>query len=86
MQTEYVVKTAAAAMPSSCWGTYRRVAVLEIEAGTTPAMISTHARGVVRVVQTWEKRHVGRTSRCAYERALAEAEAMAARLNEAHRG
>lgn len=68
-------------MPNSCWGRYRRVAVLEVETGTVPAMISGRARGVVRVVQTWEKRHVGTTDRCAYERAVAEAQELAAELN-----
>jgi len=48
-QTTYVVKSSAARMPASCWGTYRRVAVLEVVRGTTPRMISTRATGVVRV-------------------------------------
>lgn len=81
--TEYVVKTAAAQMPGSCWGVYRRVAVLEVERGTVPAMISERARGVVRVVETWEKLNVGKTERCAYRVALREAEELAARLNAA---
>lgn len=82
--TAFIVKTAAAAMPNSCWGTYRRVAVLEVEAGVTDvAMISQRARGVVRVVATWEKCNVGHTSRCAYRLALAEAQQMAADLNAA---
>ena len=81
----YIVATAAAHMPSSCWGRYRRVAVLEIEAGLPagywPAMISDRARGVVRVVETWESRNVGKTNRCAYRRAMAEAREMAEALN-----
>lgn len=78
--TEYIVKTAAAKMPGSCWGQYRRVAVLEVMAGAEPAMISKRARGVVRVVQTWERLNVGTTERCAYERALAEARELVERL------
>lgn len=80
-ETTYIVKTAAAKMPNSCWGVYRRVAVLEIMAGTEPAMISKRARGVVRVVATWEKCNVGRTERCAYERALSEAYELVGALN-----
>ena len=86
-KTTYIVQSAAANMPSSCRGTYRRVAVLEIspddlpESETRPRMISAHARGVVRVVETWERCNVGSTSRCAYERAWTEAEEMAAELN-----
>lgn len=78
----YIVKTSAANMPGTCWGVYRRVAVLEVEPGVaTVAMISSHASGVVRVVETWERLNVGHTKRCAYQRALTEAEALAAKLN-----
>lgn len=79
--TEYVVRSAAARMPSSCWGTYRRVAVLEVVRGYQPPRIDARCAGVVEITATWERRHVGGTSRCAYARALAEAEVMAARLN-----
>lgn len=87
MNVEYVVKCSAAPMPSSCWGTYRRVAVLEIDADVVaehgfPRMISTHARGVLRVVETWERLNVGTTERCAYERALVEAENLAWTLTQ----
>jgi hypothetical protein len=79
--SHYIVQSAAACMPSSCRGTYRRVAVLEVEDDVErAAMISPRARGVIRVVRTWERRNVGRTSRCAYAIALAEAEALAAEL------
>jgi hypothetical protein len=80
--TEFVVITAAACMPNSCWGTYRRVAVLEVVRGVTPKMISARARGVVRVICTWERRNVGKTDRCAYSRAVAEAVEMVDELNE----
>jgi hypothetical protein len=79
----FIVQTAAACMPSSCWGTYRRVAVLEVEDGVSQvSMISARARGVVRVVETWERRNVGSTERCAYSRAVAEAHALVTRLSE----
>jgi len=83
----YVVMDASAHMPRSCWGRYRRVAVVEVdpdalpEGALAPAMISERARGCVRVVETWERLNVGKTGRCAYARALAEAEALAAELN-----
>jgi hypothetical protein len=87
----YIVQTAAAPMPNSCWGVYRRVAVLEVEPGIERVtMISDRARGVVRVVQTWEALNVGSTERCAYERALRAAatliehlEALTARAHHA---
>ncbi len=80
----YIVQTAAAKMPNTCWGVYRRIAILEVKAGVKKvAMISTRARGLVRIVRTWEKLNVGTTNRCAFERALSEARALCDRLNEA---
>lgn len=82
--TKYIVQTAAETMPGGCWGRYCRVAVLEVDEGIDRAsMISPRARGVRRVVATWERCHVGRTSRCASERALAAARELAASLNAA---
>ena len=77
----YVIRTSAAHMPNSCKGVYRRVAVLEVEDGVVPKMISPRAKGVRRVVRTWERLNVGSTERCAYRIALAQAEALAAELN-----
>ena len=69
-------------MPASCKGHYRRCAVLEVDDGIDAvSMISIRARGVRRVVRTWERRHAGKTRRCAFQRALAEARALAAALN-----
>lgn len=87
MSTKYVVMSSSANMPNSCWGVYRRVAVVEIDpealpAGReTPYAISPHYRGVVRIVRTWERLNVGRTDACAYRVAFAEAESLAASLN-----
>lgn len=84
-KSRFVVQTASANMPNSCWGQYIRVAVLEIDPRTCPddgpKMISARARGVVRVVETWEKCNVGRTDRCAANKAIKAAEEMAAELN-----
>lgn len=80
-ETEFVVRTAAANMPASCWGVYRRVAVIEVVKGTVLLTISTRVRGVKNIVMLWEKCNVDNTARCAYRKALAEAKAMAAELN-----
>ena len=70
-------------MPASCRGIYRRVAILDVEPGTVPGMISERARGVRRIVRTWERCHVGSGGPgTAYGRALAEANELCARLNE----
>lgn len=85
METKFVVKTAAACMPSSCWGNYGKVAVLEIDPSLVPdggpKMISTHARGVVAVVHVWDRLNVGTTDSCAFRRALTSAEKLCERLN-----
>lgn len=80
--TSYIVMTAAEPQRGRKWGEHKRVAVVEIEEGARPAMISERARGVVRIVELWEGLRVGRTERSQYARALAEAEALCARLNE----
>lgn len=78
--SKYIVMSSCAKMPTTCMGRYRRVAVLEIEDDAVPKMISARARGVIRVVETWERLNVGVTERCAYQRALLAAQCMANRL------
>jgi len=79
--TTYIVQTAAACMPSSCWGRYGKVAVLEVDAGLERvAMISARSRGCRRVVALWDRRHVG-GDRSAFAVARRDAEELAARLN-----
>jgi hypothetical protein len=78
----YIIKVSAAKMPQSCWGRYARIAVLEVEPGVDAAsMISERARGVRRIVRTWERLNVGSTDRCAFARAEREAEALVERLS-----
>ncbi len=79
----YIVMTASAKMPSSCKGHYRRVGVVELAPGTTeyPKMMIDRAKGIARIVETWERLNVGKTERSAYAVACREAEALAARLN-----
>lgn len=72
-------------MPNSCKGRYGRVAVVELETvgGPTPKMISERARGLARIVTTWERMHRGYSDspNTAFARAVAEAEKMATELN-----
>lgn len=82
----YEIKVSRAAMPASCWGggSYYRIGILEVEKWAPyPAMISDHARGVIRVVRTWERLYRGTTDRCAFGRAYAEAEALLEELESA---
>ena len=82
----YVVLSKTTQMPSSCMGAhaYRRMALLEIEPGLSVAdirMISTRARGVVRIVREYDRVYVGATTRSYGVRLLQELRAEAAKLN-----
>lgn len=81
--SKYIVVSKAARMPAGCWGRYRRVAVVEVRDPKAPVpAIDERGRNVVRIVETWERLNVGRTDKCAFERAMAEARAMADELND----
>jgi len=62
----------------------RRVGVVQLAPdapdGYTPPMLSSRSRHVEQVMRTWECCYVGKTERCQYQQALAEAEAMIADL------
>jgi hypothetical protein len=81
-ETEFMVMTAAAQMPATCRGMYKRVAVLEVLKGSAPKRIDARDRAVIRIVKTWERLDVGRTERCAFNKAVAAARALAAALNK----
>lgn len=76
METEYIVMTAKERMPLKCKGVYRKVAVVQVEKGVKPKMISPRARGVVQVVKIWRRLNVGKTDQCAFARALWQAYAL----------
>lgn len=72
----FMIMTKKASMPASCWGKskYLRVALVELHDGCTeePAMISTRAKGVKRIVQVFEPVYAGENfphGRCAASRA-----------------
>lgn len=81
----WIVMTSAANMPSSCWGRYRNVALVQLTQyatanGLRPARIDDRDRSILRIAG---KHHynVGKTARCAYARAVAAAQAEADRRN-----
>lgn len=85
---EAIIMTASTTPSARCWGKYKRVAVvvvdrdvLRAEGRELPSSISRHSRGVIRIVQTWENCNVGTSERCAYQRALVEAERVATAVN-----
>jgi hypothetical protein len=50
---------------------------------TEPRQISTRAKGVIRVVETWEHLNKGLTAKSAYARAMVQAVALVHSLNAA---
>jgi len=74
----YKILTATTKMPANCWGKYGKIAVAEVDPDHIGPikMISDRARGVVRIVQVWDKLHMGSTSRSAFGRAMVEAESL----------
>jgi len=83
----WIVMTSRARMPNSVQARYNNIALVKITeeyAATNqrPKMISTRAQGVeiVRHLGHW---HVGKTSRSAFQKAMAAAEAQAIELNAA---
>lgn len=79
--TRFIVMTAAACMPGSCWGRYGKVAVVETDGVNMPNQIHPRHKAVKAIVRTWDRLNIGHTSRCAFRRGLAEAHALADRLN-----
>jgi len=66
----------------------RKVAVVQLTQEYTaknwrPKMISDRARGVLRIIATWNNLYVGKTDKCEYAVRLKAAEELAARLNAA---
>jgi hypothetical protein len=84
MSERFIVKTASAKMPSKCWGRYARVAVIELNEGygSTP-YIKEGIKQVKRIVELWDKCHVGKTDKGEFQKRLKEAHELCAQLNAA---
>lgn len=78
--SRFIVQTSTAKMPTSCWGRYRNVAVIETDGRASVAMISERARGVRSIVSFDGPLHDG-GSRSAAAKAVARANELATRLN-----
>lgn len=81
----FIVMTAQAAMPRSCYGNYRKVAVVETDGIHMPRQIHPNHNAVKRIVACFDRLNVGRTERSAYYVCLAKAKAIAAEMNAAIR-
>lgn len=84
MTALYIVMTASASTKSSWKWQHprRRVAVVRCAPGLIPKQIHPRHKAVEAIVRTWECLYDGDTSRCQYQRALAEAHALAEELND----
>lgn len=78
---KFIVMTAKAKMPNSCWSSYGRVAVVETNGIDMPKQINHTHNSVMRIVKTWEKLNIG-GSRSAFQLALKDAKELAKNLNE----
>ena len=82
----WIVMSSCAAMPSSCHGKYRNVAIVKLtpeyaEKNKLPLMISERARGVEKIIHLGHH-NVGKTERGAFQRAVAAAKKMAEEYNQ----
>jgi len=78
---DYAIVVSQAKMPSSCWGRYYRIGLVRYpEGGEIPKIIRNSSKKGHEILCTWEKLNSGKTARCAFERALAEAEAKREKL------
>lgn len=70
-------------MPASCWGKYRRIAIVRMpDNAHEPPRIDERIKGL-EIVDQWRSLNVGKTDRCAYRVALREAETKLAELERA---
>lgn len=82
----HIMTSAAQTKGKAKMGRYKNVAVVEIEDGhEMPRMISTRAKGLVRIVRYWPSCSVGTTERCAYAIAMREAQELVDQLTLDHR-
>jgi hypothetical protein len=77
----FVVMVSKAKMPSSCWGRYQKIAVVETNGRDVPRRIDIRDRAIIRVVRIWDRCNDGKTDRCAAAKAQREARELADRLN-----
>ena len=81
---KYLVMMKSARVPGNYKGEYVRVGVVELEDGFEgePKMLTERAKGIKRIVKTWERLNKGKTRRCAAAIALKQAQDLAVKLTK----
>lgn len=75
---KFLIMSSKAKMPSSCWGgnNYHNLALVELDpdwpTDVRPAMISTRARGIKKIIEFYPKLFKGKTEKSEYYKVLAE--------------
>jgi hypothetical protein len=78
----FIVMTSSAHMPSRCkFGNYGNVAVVETDGQHMPRQIHIRHASVLSIPYYRGRLNCGKTERCAFQRCLAEAQQIAARMN-----
>ena len=83
-----IVVSKSASMPSSCRGIYRKIYVVDVDYwmtwnGWEPPQVRDGAKHVRRIIWDSGGQSVGKTARCAFQRALARGHEIAAAWNNA---
>lgn len=82
-RSRFVVRISSARMPSSCWGRYEHVAVMEVDWSVKSVhAIDDRPSYVRRIVRYWGRQYVGKTKRSAASIAYEQAKSLAERLNK----
>ena len=81
-----IVVTKSASMPSSCKGHYRKVYVVDLSPdaaalGYIPPQVRQGGKHIISIVRDLGPHNVGKTDRCAFARAVKEAEQIASEYN-----
>lgn len=80
MVNRFIVMTAAAKMPSKCKGRYGKIAVVETS-GQMPKQMHPKHKSVKRIIEVWDRRHIGKTERSEFQKCLKEANDLCETLN-----
>lgn len=83
MDNQFIIMTAKASMPNSCFGSYSymKVAVVQIlKSGYKPKQIHPNNKKI-KIIRIWDRLYAGSTKNCAFEKAMVQAKELCTQLN-----